>query len=134
MLIPNGVNQWNKEMYELTGYINNVNTQYSQVLMEYGFDGTIDNSYDYGSQRNSLTNKGKKTYYEYDGRGSVSDLVDRNGQEFMYYSYGAFGETTIRYKGYVDNPYRYNAEYVNDVAGVPDMQYLSARYYSPYLV
>ncbi len=48
----------------------------------------------------------------------------------MRYSYGAFGQTTTWYTSYVGNPYRYNAEYVDSVPGVPDMQYLRARYYA----
>jgi RHS repeat-associated protein len=132
MLIPNGVNQWGKEQYELTGYINNINTQNTQVLMEYGFDGKIGNSYDYGLNRNSIISKNKKNYYAYDGRGSVSELLNSQGNVSMGYSYGAFGKTTTTTNLYVDNPYQYNAEYVDSIPGVPGMQYLRARYYSPY--
>jgi len=132
MLIPNGVNEWNAELYELTGYINNINTQNTQVLMEYSTKGYLGNIYDYGVQRNSATNLDRISYYNYDGRGSVSEIVSANAKTVMSYSYSAFGESTIRYSGYVKNPYRYNAEYVDWVPGIPDFQYLRARYYTPY--
>ena len=73
--------------------------------------------------------------YEYDGRGSVSELVNAIGDTQIKYSYGAYGETVSTVIGWnnpVTNPYRYNAERIDDVAGVPAFQYLRARYLNPY--
>lgn len=50
MLIPNDITQNTSINYELTGYINDINSQYTQVLMEYGANQSITNVYEYGAQ------------------------------------------------------------------------------------
>ena len=72
MLIPNGVTNNTAINYELTGYINDINTEYTQTLMEFGANGNTTNVYEYGDGRNSATINGTKGYYLYDGRGSVA--------------------------------------------------------------
>lgn len=57
------------------------------------------------------------------------------GQTQIKYSYGAYGETVSTVIGWnnpITNPYRYNAERIDDVTGVPAFQYLRARYLNPY--
>ena len=126
MLIPNGVSCWNLNKYELTGYINDVNSEYTQTLMEYGANQSVTNVYEYGEQRNSATINGMKAYYMYDGRGSVSNLTGKNGNTVASYSYDAFGNTTAS-NPVINNPYQYNAEYTDSSTG---LQYLRARYYN----
>lgn len=128
MLIPNGVTQNSSINYELTGYINDINSQYTQVLMEYGANQGITNVYEYGDQRNSGTFNGKKGYYLYDGRGSVSSVSGQTGGNMVSYTYDAYGNTTVNSGSPLNNPYQYNAEYTDSSTG---NQYLRARYYDP---
>ena len=136
LFVPNGIDTaYEEENYVLTGYINNINTQYTQVLVEYGTSGAYGSVYEYGTQRTSMYQNGQVYSYEYDGRGSVSELVNAIGDTQIKYSYGAYGETVSTVIGWnnpVTNPYRYNAERIDDVAGVPAFQYLRARYLNPY--
>lgn len=125
MLIPNGVDAKNSINYELTGYINDINSEYTQVLMEYGANQSITNIYEYGDQRNSATINGQKGYYLYDGRGSVASMTGQSGGNMIQYVYDAYGVTT-KTNNTLNNPYQYNAEYTDSSTG---NQYLRARYY-----
>ena len=126
LLVPNGITLGKAGMYELTGYINNVNAENTQVLMEFGSNGRFSNVYDYGVWRNSVDVKSaRKTYYMYDGRGSVSGLTGQDGYDVVTYRYDIYGEETQSAATY--NPYRYNGEYTDMSTG---LQYLRARYYS----
>jgi|GEM_PF-1697233 len=131
MLIPNGVRPIGYAGYELTGYINDTNRQYSQVLMEYGASQRIVNYYDYGAAgRNSVSGMQGKYFYDYDGRGSVVGLTrNDNSNTAVSYSYDDSG--TAKRCGanrLVNNPYTYNGEYTDLAVG---MQYLRAREYNP---
>ncbi len=127
LLVPNGITFGKAGMYELTGYINNINAENTQVLMEFGSNGRFSNVYDYGVWRNSVDVKSaRKTYYMYDGRGSVSGLTGQDGYDVVTYRYDIYGEETQSAATY--NPYRYNAEYTDMSTG---LQYLRSRYYSP---
>ena len=125
MLIPNGVTQNTAINYELTGYINDINTEYTQTLMEFGANGNTTNIYEYGDRRNSATINGTKGYYLYDGRGSVTGLTGSSGGSMITYRYDAYGNTT-KSNNTLNNPYQYNAEYTDSSTG---LQYLRARYY-----
>ncbi len=125
MPIPNGVTQNTAINYELTGYINDINTKYTQTLMEFGANGNTTNIYEYGAQRNSATINGSKGYYLYDGRGSVAGLTGNSGGSMITYRYDAYGNTT-KSNNTLNNPYQYNAEYTDSSTG---LQYLRARYY-----
>ena len=110
--------------YELTYYVNNVNTNNTQVLMEYDENGTLKNSYTYGNERISIDSEEEKDYYLYDGRGSVSQVV--NADEIVEaYIYDPFGNVTCGAPDF-ESFYGYNAEETNPVTG---LQYLRARYY-----
>lgn len=125
MLIPNGVTQNTAINYELTGYINDINTEHTQVLMEYGANQSITNIYEYGDRRSSATINGTKGYYLYDGRGSVASLAGNSGGNMISYTYDAYGVTT-KSNYTLNNPYQYNAEYTDSST---NNQYLRARYY-----
>ncbi|MBQ8209156.1 MAG: LysM peptidoglycan-binding domain-containing protein [Clostridia bacterium] len=125
MLIPNGVDSCDFGDYDLTGYINNVNTEYTQVLMEYAANGKLTAAYEYGVFRESANINGEQFYYDYDGKGSVVDITNTNGKKATTYSYDAYGNATVSGNS-VENPYQYNAEYVDNATG---LQYLRARYY-----
>ena len=102
--------------------------------------GNYTNAYTYGLDRISVCNlqveNGVKTdprYYLYDGRGSVSDVINAFGQAKDKYRYDPYGE--FSHGGYLgssgthyENFYGYNGEDYNRLSG---LQYLRARYYEP---
>ncbi|MCI9250178.1 MAG: hypothetical protein HFG99_13805 [Dorea sp.] len=116
------------DTYDLTRYINDINQEYTQTLMEYNTEtGAPRGIYDYGNERLNYYDEEDDTYsYLYDGKGSVSELAGEKGNSMVSYTYSLYGETSAY--GESANPYTYNAEYTDDVTG---NQYLRARYYRP---
>ncbi|MCM1058094.1 MAG: DNRLRE domain-containing protein, partial [Firmicutes bacterium] len=119
--------------YELIEYINDVNREYAEVLVEQNINGTPDTAYVYGaaigagSDRLSMDRlDGSTGYYLYDPKGSVTGITDGKGQVYRSYRYSVFGEITFGAPQY-ENEYTYNGESYN-----PNIksQYLRARYYS----
>ena len=126
MLIPNGVSSAvDMSRYDFTGYINNINAEYTQVLLEYGANNKVTATYEYGVFREGAEIDGKDYFYEYDGRGSVVGLTNTTGWERETYRYDPYGNTTTSGLK-IANPFQYNAEYTDDAT---DYQYLRARYY-----
>ena len=126
MLIPNGVTcSADISNYDFTGYINNINAAYTQVLVEYGANNKITASYEYGAFRESAEIDGEDYFYEYDGKGSVIAVSNDSGREITTYSYDAFGSTTTSGVA-IANRFKYNGEYTDDAT---NLQYLRARYY-----
>ena len=114
--------------YELIEYVNDVNREYAEVLMELNINGIMDTAYSYGNER--LTNErfnGWTGYYTYDPRGSVSGVTDSEGMIWQSYRYDGYGNITFGKPEY-NNVYAYNAESYNPNV---DVQYLRARYYCP---
>lgn len=133
IFIPLGITHQNRNKYELTQYINDITTENTQVLMQYGKKAKDTVAYNYGNERLSIEdaknkNKADTFIYNYDGRGSVTNLLDNNGSSVVEYSYDAFGETTITGKQAkkTANNYQFNAESTDSITG---LQYLRARYY-----
>ncbi len=116
------------DTYDLTRYINDINQEYTQTLMEYNTEtGDPRGIYDYGNERLNYYDEEDDTYsYLYDGKGSVSELAGEKGTGVVSYTYSLYGETSAY--GESANSYTYNAEYTDDVTG---NQYLRARYYRP---
>lgn len=111
--------------YELTEYINDVTSEYTQVLAEYGTKkNSLQATYTYGINRESYNNNSTTSYYQYDGRGSVVNLYGQKKKDMVSYSYSPYGEQTVT--GKTSNPYGYNGEYTDANTG---LQYLRARYY-----
>ncbi|MCM1097632.1 MAG: DNRLRE domain-containing protein [Ruminococcus flavefaciens] len=115
--------------YELIEYLNDVNREYVEVLVEQNINGRTDTVYTYGNERISreMFNQTNRTaYYLYDPRGSVSGLTDAKAHLTKTYRYSANGELTYGSAKY-ENEYTYNGESYN-----PNIrsQYLRARYYS----
>lgn len=125
ILIPNGIKKINYANYDLTGYINDINAEYTQVLMEYGTNEKITAAYEYGVFRESAEIDGNQYFYQYDGRGSVTAITSSTGRILNTYSYDAYGNASTL-GACIDNPYLYNAEYVDYAT---NLQYLRARYY-----
>ena len=112
--------------YELIEYVNDVNRQYAQVLMEVNIDGEMDTAYTYGNERIALERfTGWTGYYTHDPRGSVSGVTDSGGRLWKSYRYGPTGDITFGKPQY-NNSYAYNAEDYNPNL---EVQYLRARYY-----
>jgi RHS repeat-associated protein len=129
VLIPSGITETERDNYTMTSYVNDVNQEYTQVLMEYDVNDEVASVYDYGVQRNSYTNlrsdASQTQYYMYDGQGSVSALTSVRGNSVVTYQYDAYG--TAKVSGETYSPYQYNAEPVDTNTG---LQYLRARYYN----
>ena len=122
----------NDKNYELIEYLNDVNREHAEVLVEQNINGKTDTSYIYGAEikggfdRISLDRfDGSTGYYLYDARGSVSGITNEEGQVYQSYRYSVTGEITFGAPQY-ENEYTYNGESYN-----PNIQsqYLRARYY-----
>ena len=118
--------------YELIEYLNDVNREHAEVLVEQNINGRTDTSYIYGAEINGGFDRisldrfdGSTDYYLYDARGSVSGVTNEEGQVYQSYRYSVTGEITFGAPQY-ENEYTYNGESYN-----PNIQsqYLRARYY-----
>ena len=118
--------------YELIEYLNDVNREHAEVLVEQNINGKTDASYIYGAEINGGFDRisldrfdGSTGYYLYDSRGSVSGITNEEGQVYQSYRYSVTGEITFGAPQY-ENEYTYNGEFYNPNI---ESQYLRARYY-----
>ena len=118
--------------YELIEYLNDVNRDHAEVLVEQNINGRTDTSYIYGAEINGGFDRisldrfdGSTGYYLYDSRGSVSGITNEEGQVYQSYRYSVTGEITFGAPQY-ENEYTYNGESYNPNI---ESQYLRARYY-----
>ena len=133
-----------EDTYELTRFVNDVNRQHTEVLMEYSAAGKLKAKYTYGLDRLTTSNaaasgvRGQAIWASYimGGDGSVSSLM-AGSSILVSYSYSPFGETvaTAMLKSGKAAAYRieesfygYNKESFDPLTG---LQYLRARYYDP---
>ena len=116
-----------EEYYSITQYVNDINRENTEVLMELKTDGTANAAYTYGYSRNSSDTSDGASYYLYDGRGSVSGLASADGVTTNSYQYDPYGNTIFGTPVSI-NYYGYNGESTNTNTGY---QYLRARYYNP---
>ncbi|MDM8126278.1 RHS repeat domain-containing protein [Mediterraneibacter glycyrrhizinilyticus] len=116
-----------EEYYSITQYVNDINRQNAEVLMELKTDGTANAVYTYGYSRNSRDTSDGTSYYLYDGRGSVSGLTTADGVTTNSYQYDPYGNMIFGTPVSI-NYYGYNGESTNTNTGY---QYLRARYYNP---
>ena len=126
-------NRGRAEDYELIEYINDVNREYAEVLVEQNINGKTDTTYVYGAvvgtgyDRLSIDKYDCRTgYYLYDGRGSVTGITNEWGFICRAYTYNANGEIIFGEARY-ENEYAYNGESYNPNI---ESQYLRARYYN----
>ena len=122
----------NDKNYELIEYLNDVNREHAEVLVEQNINGKTDTSYIYGAEINGGFDRisldrfdGSTGYYLYDARGSVSGITNEEGQVYQSYRYSVTGEITFGAPQY-ENEYTYNGESYNPNI---ESQYLRARYY-----
>ena len=76
---------------EYTKYLLDVNGELTYVLAEISYDGTEKCFYTRGDELISQERDGKKSYYVYDGHGSVVGLANESGVVTDTYCYDAFG-------------------------------------------
>ena len=91
------------------------------------FDNTEKCYYTRGNELISQERDGKKSYYVYDGHGSVRALTDESGKVTDKYVYDAFGNL-ISSVGSTKNDFLFAGEQFNSVTG---LYYLRARYMNP---
>ena len=109
---------------EYTKYLLDINGELTYVLAEMNYDGTEKCYYTRGNELISQERDGKKSYYVYDGHGSVRALADESGKVTDKYVYDAFGNL-ISSVGSTKNDFLFAGEQFNPVTG---LYYLRARY------
>ena len=125
-LIPYKVVTDTYDYFESRNYVNDINQQYTQVLTAYDENGKVRETYTYGNERLDYSDGTDTYYYGYTGTGSVDHLTNTEGILETAYSYDAFGNVSVSGNTEIQNPYTYNAEYIDASTG---NQYLRARYY-----
>ena len=112
---------------EYTKYLLDINGELTYVLAEMNFDNTEKCYYTRGNELISQERDGKKSYYVYDGHGSVCALADESGKVTDKYVYDAFGNL-ISSVGSTKNDFLFCGEQFDPVTG---LYYLRARYMNP---
>ena len=112
---------------EYTKYLLDINGELTYVLAEMNFDNTEKCYYTRGDELISQECDGKKSYYVYDGHGSVRALADESGKVTDKYVYDAFGNL-ISSVGSTKNDFLFCGEQFDPVTG---LYYLRARYMNP---
>ena len=112
---------------EYTKYLLDINGELTYVLAEMNFDNTEKCYYTRADELISQERDGKKSYYVYDGHGSVRALADESGKVTDTYVYDAFGNL-ISGVGSTKNDFLFCGEQFDPVTG---LYYLRARYMNP---
>jgi len=107
-------------------------TGYAQVVEELDASDTVQVVYTYGldlisQNRHRIAGLWDKSYYGYDGTGSVRYLTDSTGTVTDNYDYDAFGNLLSK-TGSTVNEYRFHGERFDEETG---LYYLRARYMDP---
>ena len=97
------------------------------MLAELDYDNAEKCFYTRGDELISQERDGKKSYYVYDGHGSVRALADDSGNVTDKYVYDAFGNLISSY-GSTKNDFLFAGEQFDPVTG---LYYLRARYMNP---
>ena len=97
------------------------------MLAELDYDNAEKCFYTRGDELISQERDGKKSYYVYDGHGSVRALADESGKVTDKYVYDAFGNL-ISSVGSTKNDFLFCGEQFDPVTG---LYYLRARYMNP---
>ncbi len=112
---------------EYTKYLLDINGDLTYVLAEMDYDGTEKCFYTRGTDLVSQERDGKKSYYVYDGHGSVRALFNEEGKVTDRYVYDAFGNL-ISSIGSTQNDFLFAGEQFDPITG---LYYLRARYMNP---
>ena len=98
--IPGSTYDVSEKYYDLTRYVNDVNTENIEVLQEYTQSGSLKSSHIYGNERiysdiyDPVTEAFNVSNYNYDGRGSVVQTVTGTDVTSQL-SYDPFGNLTM---------------------------------------
>jgi len=128
--IPDAIYEVSERYYDLTRYVNDVNTDNTEALQEYTQGGNLKSSHVYGNERiysdiyDPVTEAFNVSNYSYDGRGSVIQTFTGTDVTSQL-SYDPFGNLTSGEPA-GSSYYGFNAE---DTSGLTGLQYLRARYY-----
>ena len=109
---------------EFVKYLNDTNSDLTNVLCELDENGTVKCAYTLGADLICQERDGKTYTYLYDGHGSVVGLANESGVVTDSYVYDAFGNL-IDSTGTTANNYRYCGEQFDETTG---LYYLRARY------
>ena len=115
-------------IYDLEG---NLTTQHIYDGQNVVVDVTRDGTYTYKRGLDLVSRSkdgGEEEYYYFDPHGSVRAIVSETGEILDKYEYSDYGEVIGEY--YVDNPFKYCAEYQDYSVREPKI-YLRNRYYQP---
>jgi RHS repeat-associated protein len=110
-----------------TRYLVDTNRPLAQTLEEYGGSGVVQASYVYGLSLIMQDRGGVRSFFHFDGLGSVRALTSSSGVVTDRYVYDAFGRLLAQ-SGTTVNSYLFAGEQFD--SGL-SQYYLRARYYNP---
>ena len=128
-IIPKEIEELDKDIdssFDLTYYINDINRENTEVLMDYSKSGDEikEHSYVYGINR--LWDSREEDHFILDGRGSVNQVIDKGFTIKNQFRFDPFGGIT---KGEPKKTiFGFNGEEYDPISKT---QYLRARNYSP---
>jgi RHS repeat-associated protein len=129
----------NPDIFEFTGYINDINQEYTEVLMTTDSEGNYRGAYTYANgERISLEDLGQvegvpndPLYYLYDALGTTAAITNMNADIIDNNRFAPFGEPlspVAKNSRLTNSPWGYTGESHDIEAG---LVYLRARYYEP---
>jgi RHS repeat-associated protein len=129
----------NPEIFEFTGYINDINQEYTEVLMTTDSEGNYRGAYTYANgERISVEDLGQvegvpndPLYYLYDALGTTAAITNMNAGIIDNNRFAPFGEPlspVAKNSRLTNSPWGYTGESHDIEAG---LVYLRARYYEP---
>ncbi|MDF2474277.1 MAG: repeat-associated core domain protein, partial [Anaerocolumna sp.] len=129
----------NPEIFEFTGYINDINQEYTEVLMTTDSEGNYRGAYTYvNGERISVEDLGQvegvpnnPLYYLYDALGTTAAITNMNAGIIDNNRFAPFGEPlspVAKNSRLTNSPWGYTGESPDIEAG---LVYLRARYYEP---
>ncbi|MDO5561144.1 MAG: RHS repeat-associated core domain-containing protein, partial [Oscillospiraceae bacterium] len=113
-----------KTASDYTYYLNDINSQLTQVTAELERNGSEKCYYTRGNSLISQERSGNTNIYLYDGHGSVRQLSDMNAEVTDSYVYDSWGNL-LSSTGSTENSYKYCGESNDTLTG---LYYLRARY------
>jgi RHS repeat-associated protein len=129
----------NPDIFEFTGYINDINQEYTEVLMTTDSEGNYRGAYTYANgERISVEDLGQvegvpnnPLYYLYDALGTTAAITNMNAGIIDNNRFAPFGEPlspVAKNSRLTNSPWGYTGESHDIEAG---LVYLRARYYEP---
>lgn len=117
---------------EITDYVWDVNSALPELALERDGSGAMLRRYEHGLALISATGASGRSYFHYDGIGSVTDVTSSAGAPQWEYSYEPFGASRHTAKLdqlAADNPVRYTGQYLDPTG----LYHMRARQMDPSL-